>query len=85
MEKPDEVVKEGQEVTVAITNIDFENKKISLSIRALLEDAQAEADEAAAAAAGEPDTVVASADGETTTVAPEFTEEASAEEAPAEE
>jgi 4-hydroxy-3-methylbut-2-enyl diphosphate reductase len=35
--KPDEVLKEGQEVAVKITNIDNENKKVSLSIRALLE------------------------------------------------
>jgi 4-hydroxy-3-methylbut-2-enyl diphosphate reductase len=31
------VLKEGQEVAVKITNIDNENKKVSLSIRALLE------------------------------------------------
>ena len=35
--KPDEVLSEGQTVDVKITNIDYDNKKISLSIKALLE------------------------------------------------
>ena len=35
--KPDEVLSEGQEVDVKITNIDEENKKVSLSIRALMD------------------------------------------------
>jgi len=35
--KPDEVLTEGQEVEVKITNIDFEKQKVSLSIRALME------------------------------------------------
>jgi 4-hydroxy-3-methylbut-2-enyl diphosphate reductase len=35
--KPNDVLKEGQEVDVKITNIDNENKKVSLSIRALME------------------------------------------------
>jgi len=34
--KPDDVLAEGQEVQVKITEIDTENKRISLSIRALL-------------------------------------------------
>ena len=34
--KPAEVLSEGQEVEAKITNIDYENKKISLSIRALI-------------------------------------------------
>ena len=34
--KPEEVVTEGQDVTVKIIDIDLENKRISLSIRALL-------------------------------------------------
>ena len=53
--KPDEVVTEGQEVTVKIINIDLENKRISLSIRALLgggveavEEAEVENEEAPA-------------------------------------
>jgi len=36
--KPDEVLSEGQEVDVKITNIDEENKKVSLSIRALMDE-----------------------------------------------
>ncbi len=35
--KPSEVLSEGQEVDVKITNIDEENKKVSLSIRALMD------------------------------------------------
>ena len=35
--KPEDVLSEGQEVTVKITDVDAENKRISLSIRALLE------------------------------------------------
>ena len=40
--KPEDVLSEGQEVQVKITEIDAENKRISLSIRALLETAPAE-------------------------------------------
>ena len=36
--KPEDVLSEGQEVRVKITDVDAENKRISLSIRALLED-----------------------------------------------
>lgn len=36
IEKPQDELKVGQEVQAKITNIDFENKRISLSIRALL-------------------------------------------------
>ena len=36
--KPEEVLSEGQDVTVKIIDIDAENKRISLSIRALLRD-----------------------------------------------
>ena len=74
VEKPEDVVSEGQEVTVMITAIDQENKKISLSIRALLEEAQAAEAEEAQAHAAEADEVVATADGESTTVAPAFEE-----------
>ena len=42
--KPEDVLSEGQEVQVQITEVDAENKRISLSIRALLEE---EAEEAA--------------------------------------
>ena len=47
--KPEDVLSEGQEVQVKITDVDAENKRISLSIRALLEDAEEEtvAEEAA--------------------------------------
>ncbi len=49
--KPEDVLTEGQEVQVKITDIDAENKRISLSIRALLEVApvEAEAEEEVAA------------------------------------
>ena len=45
--KPEDVLTEGQEVQVKITEVDAENKRISLSIRALLEEAS-EAEEAEA-------------------------------------
>ena len=35
--KPEDVLSEGQEVHVKITEVDAEHKRISLSIRALLE------------------------------------------------
>ena len=41
--KPEDVLTEGQEVQVKITDVDAENKRISLSIRALLEDEEEEA------------------------------------------
>ena len=46
IEKPGDVLAEGDKVDVKITDIDMENKKVSLSIRALLE--KPEAEEAAA-------------------------------------
>ncbi|MCI9352590.1 MAG: S1 RNA-binding domain-containing protein, partial [Lawsonibacter sp.] len=42
VEKPGDVVAEGDKVDVKITDVDMENKKISLSIRALLEAPDAE-------------------------------------------
>ena len=42
--KPEDVLSEGQEVKVKITDVDAENKRISLSIRALLEEAPADAE-----------------------------------------
>lgn len=45
VEKPGDVVSEGQTVDAKITAIDEENKKVSLSIRALLESAPADRDE----------------------------------------
>ena len=44
--KPEEVLSEGQEVQVKITDVDAENKRISLSIRALLEPANEAEEEA---------------------------------------
>ena len=40
--KPEDVLAEGQEVQVKITDVDAENKRISLSIRALLEESAEE-------------------------------------------
>ena len=40
--KPEDVLSEGQEVQVKITDVDAESKRISLSIRALLEETPAE-------------------------------------------
>ena len=41
IEKPGDVLAEGEKVDVKITDVDMENKKVSLSIRAVLEDAAA--------------------------------------------
>ena len=46
--KPEDVLTEGQEVQVKITDVDAENKRISLSIRALLEPVAEETEEEAA-------------------------------------
>ena len=56
--KPEDVLSEGQEVQVKITDIDAENKRISLSIRALLEEApeEEEVEETAEAAEVEAET-----------------------------
>jgi len=51
--KPEDELTVGQEVQVKITDIDSENKRISLSIRALLEPAAEEATEEAAEEAAE--------------------------------
>ena len=47
IEKPGDVLAEGDKVDVKITDIDMENKKVSLSIRALLENSAEEAEEPA--------------------------------------
>ncbi|HJD22973.1 MAG TPA: bifunctional 4-hydroxy-3-methylbut-2-enyl diphosphate reductase/30S ribosomal protein S1 [Firmicutes bacterium] len=47
IEKPQDELEMGQEVRVKITNIDYEHKRISLSIRALLEEGENAADDAA--------------------------------------
>ncbi len=48
IEKPEDVLAEGQEVQVKITDVDAENKRISLSIRALIELVEEEEAEAEA-------------------------------------
>ena len=48
--KPEDALTEGQEVQVKITEVDAENKRISLSIRALLEPAKEETEEVEAEA-----------------------------------
>ena len=42
--KPEDALSEGQAVQVKITDVDAENKRISLSIRALLEEAAEDAE-----------------------------------------
>ena len=51
--KPEDVLSEGQTVTVKITEVDAEAKRISLSIRALLEPAAEESEETVEAEAAE--------------------------------
>ena len=53
IEKPQDVLKIGDEVKVKITDIDFDRHRVSLSIRALLEEQQSAQDEAAAQAPAE--------------------------------
>ena len=43
--KPDDVLSIGQEVTVKVTEVDWDEKKISLSIRALIEKEEPEVEE----------------------------------------
>ncbi len=69
IDKPGDVLSEGDKVDVKITDIDYDRKKVSLSIRALLDEAQRSGNDD-----GE-DAVVASADGETTEVAEGFSSE----------
>lgn len=82
IEKPQDVLKVGDTVTVKITEIDFDRHRVSLSIRALLEEQKAAEDEAAAAAPAEEVVYVA---GEAPTEEPAAEEAAPAEEAPVEE
>lgn len=67
IEKPQDELKIGQEVRVKITNIDYDSKRISLSIRALLEDGEEEA------------ATIADASDDETPAAEEAAEETSAE------
>ena len=53
VEKPQDELKVGQEVTVKITAVDFDRKRISLSIRALLPEEEAPAEEVVEAPAEE--------------------------------
>ena len=53
IEKPGDVLEEGQTVDVKITDIDYERKKVSLSIRALLGEQRVAVDEAEAEEDGE--------------------------------
>ena len=53
IEKPQDVLKIGDEVKVKITDIDFDRHRVSLSIRALLEEQKAQEDEEAAQAPAE--------------------------------
>ncbi len=46
IEKPNDVLKVGEVVNAAITDIDFENRRVSLSIRALIETSEEVVDEA---------------------------------------
>ena len=67
VEKPEDVLSEGQEVQVKITDIDAENKRISLSIRALLateEPVEEEAEEAVEEATEAPAEVEAETEAE---------------------
>jgi len=68
IDKPGDVLQEGQTVTVKITDIDYDNKKISLSIRAVLEEQQ----RSGASDEGGADTVVAASDAEGTQVDESF-------------
>ncbi len=73
--KPGDVLKEGDEVEAKITAVDTENKKVSLSMRALIPGEEApKADEAVEASADEADSVVATS-GEENDIIPEETEE----------
>ncbi|MBQ9984704.1 MAG: bifunctional 4-hydroxy-3-methylbut-2-enyl diphosphate reductase/30S ribosomal protein S1 [Oscillospiraceae bacterium] len=73
--KPGDVVKEGEEVEAKITAIDTENKKVSLSMRALIPgEAAPAADAAEEAPAEEADELVATS-GEEVDILPEETAE----------
>ena len=69
-----DVVKEGDEVEAKITAIDEENKKVSLSMRALIPGEEAPAEDVAEEAVDEADAVVATS-GEEVDILPEETAE----------
>ena len=84
IDKPSDVLSVGDEVEAKITGIDFEKKRVSLSIRALLPDAPAdEAEEVEEAPAEEPE--IRELEDEIPAVETPAEEAAPAEEAPAEE
>ena len=83
IEKPQDVLKVGETVTAKITEIDYEKHRVSLSIRALIEEDEA-AEEAAAAEESASDEVVYVADGTAEVEAVETEVEAEVEAAPAE-
>lgn len=68
IDKPGDALREGQTVDVKITEIDSEHKKVSLSIRALLEEAQRSGSTEEEGG----DSLVATSDSEGTAVAPAF-------------
>ncbi len=75
IEKPGDVLSEGQRVDVKITEINTETHKISLSIRALL-NAAGETEKASdEQKASEPDEVVAVSSEEETVIKPSIAEE----------
>ncbi|MBQ2840858.1 MAG: bifunctional 4-hydroxy-3-methylbut-2-enyl diphosphate reductase/30S ribosomal protein S1 [Oscillospiraceae bacterium] len=76
--KPADVLKEGDEVEAKITAVDEENKKVSLSIRALIPGEEAPAEDAEEAPADEADAVVATS-GEEVDILPEESAEEAAE------
>jgi 4-hydroxy-3-methylbut-2-enyl diphosphate reductase len=71
IDKPQDVLKIGQEVKVKITNIDYDKKRISLSIRDLLEEAAQTASEETTAAEIVPEASEADAAGDTDNAAAE--------------
>jgi len=73
--KPADVVKEGQEVEAKITAIDVENKKVSLSMRALIPGEVAPAADAAAEAPAEEADELVATSGEEVDILPEETAE----------
>ncbi|NLM60825.1 MAG: bifunctional 4-hydroxy-3-methylbut-2-enyl diphosphate reductase/30S ribosomal protein S1 [Clostridiales bacterium] len=75
--KPGDVLSENQEIDCVITNIDNEEQKVWLSIRALLESAAPKAEEADDAS--QPDRVVAVSEEGKLEVAPDVADEVSAE------
>ncbi len=64
IEKPNDVLKVGEVVNAAITDIDFDNKRVSLSIRALIEAVEATTEEASEEVTEEPAGEVVAEDAE---------------------